>query len=56
MSEKTPLIAPVTHASADSARHVQRGSKVRTVGKVLVIAAAAGLVFYGAPQGPLIVI
>ncbi|KAH7359692.1 hypothetical protein BKA66DRAFT_573986 [Pyrenochaeta sp. MPI-SDFR-AT-0127] len=50
MSEKAALIAPATHARAERCQHVQRCSKLRATGKLLVIAAAAGLVYYGAPQ------
>ncbi|CAO2649221.1 Nn.00g066060.m01.CDS01 [Neocucurbitaria sp. VM-36] len=49
MSEKEPLIAPAT-TRAKQCQHVQRCSKLRTAGKLLLIVAAAGLVYFGAPQ------
>jgi endothelin-converting enzyme len=50
MAEKTPLIAPVT-TPRQSGQYVQRCSKGRALGKLLLIAAAASIVYYGAPQG-----
>ncbi|KAF1851270.1 zincin [Cucurbitaria berberidis CBS 394.84] len=50
MSEKAPLIAPATRARGETSHHVHRCPKVRTFAKLLVIAAGAGLVYYGTPQ------
>lgn len=52
MSEKAPLIAPpLAHQRVARCHHVQRCSKGRVFAKLLTITAAAGLVYYGAPQG-----
>ena len=51
MAEKTPLIVPPADARGSRCHHAQRCARARSAGKLIAVAAVAGLLYYGVPHG-----